>query len=225
MDMTKKQKLLTFFSILVLITASIFVLFSFDVFNTSRDSPITITSNLDFATKANIYNWKGKGDQYSPYLIEGNSIVSKADSQNAITISNTSVYFIIRGNTLRAEGKDSSGIFFSNVSNALIENNIIRGSGANGIIISYGQSIVILANNIRFNTVHGISLSYSEDITISINSINGNGNDGIRIVNSMNILIQKNLLDNNNNGLTISSYSKISITSNQAKKMHVAVIS
>ncbi|TFH05492.1 MAG: hypothetical protein E4H14_12620 [Candidatus Thorarchaeota archaeon] len=83
-------------------------------------SPITITSNADFASQG----WPGTGISGDPYVIEGLEITADAV---CISIMDTTVYFEVR-NCVISSGSLSSyvGIHFDNVTQGTLRDSIIN---------------------------------------------------------------------------------------------------
>ena len=111
------------------------------------DPPITIVSNLDFASQAATYGWPGTGSPGTPYLIKDKIIQSGGINETGIEIKGTTVHFII----LNCEINNSKyNIYFSNVQNGVIQgcnisNNEIEGIG---IWIKSGSNNDVIGNNV-----------------------------------------------------------------------------
>ncbi|MFX0065807.1 MAG: hypothetical protein ACFFC7_26840, partial [Candidatus Hermodarchaeota archaeon] len=90
-------------------------------------APIYINGNEDFKTTAQSEGWLGNGSLTNPYLIEGLNITTPSYAESVV-IRNTNVYFQVINCLIESYFKLYwySGIYFDNVSNAIISNNIIN---------------------------------------------------------------------------------------------------
>jgi len=122
--------------------------------------PIHIESNDEFTSENGVTG--GDGTENNPYLIENWVFVG---SEQAISIWNTDVYFIIRNCTIRGF---SNGIWFITVANGRIEKTTIDVS-ENGMIIENSHNIMITDNTINANLVN-IGLESEYDMNISRNT-------------------------------------------------------
>ena len=103
---------------------------------------IFISNDGDFTSQG----FPGSGTQNDPYIIEGYSI--NGSSGDLISISSTTSYFIIRNNILDGSNVANRGIFFFNVTFAIIENNTIYDNTVQQIEIDASSYNTIATNNI-----------------------------------------------------------------------------
>lgn len=146
---------------------------------------IFISNDGDFTSQG----FPGSGTQNDPYIIEGYRI--SGSSGDLIYVRHTTSYFIIRNNILDGSKVAIRGIFFFNVTFAIIENNIIYD-----------------------NTVQQIEIDASRYNTIATNNISGgnSGSNGILLVDRSNQgnsgynLVLNNLVqDNRDHGISLES--------------------
>ena len=175
-------------------------------------SPITITSNNDFAS----LGFPGDGSSTNPYLIDSLSIVTTnltLTTVSLISISNTDAYFIISNNYLNGVYGTINGITFDNVTHGTISSNTII-NNYNGIVINGSSNDVIFFNTISLETNNGIFLNGSSTISISNNAIFQITNSGIFLQDSNYNSIAANTIYNIGVVLTlIGSQNMISSTS------------
>jgi len=103
-----------------------------------RHAAIYINGDADFL----VQNWSGAGTLEDPYIIEYLEISPDGDFEFCIEILNTQSYFIIRDCLLIHA---CIGIRLYNVTNALIENNLLLNNEA-GIELSYSSNNDFLDN-------------------------------------------------------------------------------
>lgn len=157
-------------------------------------SPISINGDNDFKNIASTYNWKGNGTSENPYIIENLTI--QTNTNLAISIGETTVYFIIRNCIVSSQTSD--GIALSNVKNGLLINNTSGNNAAQGIDISYSSNINLTNNKINNNKGNGIYIGESNKILIDNNSVANNSLSGIQLVsNSIHDIIVNNSFDSN----------------------------
>lgn len=184
-------------------------------FHLKQDNPpsldtqsIIITNDSDFTQK---YHFNGSGTQDDPYLIQ--NIVINNQEEYGISVSNTSVYFIIRNCSVTTKGTginisniapntcdiikntcffNEIGISVINTDYSLIENNncsfnvqgfVLDGSAHASIFSNY------CANNTHYNR-EGISCWNCPYSNISYNQFDG--------TNGINIWLSENSIVNNN---------------------------
>lgn len=132
-------------------------------------SPIYITSNSDFGT----LSVPGNGTETHPYVITNKNITNS--TVNPIYIENTDAYFKISSCLLDSEDWIHDVISLLNVSNGLIEENLIK-NGLHGIILNSGcRDIVIDENTIINNSNAGIGHINSFNNNITNNDISLSG--------------------------------------------------
>ncbi|MFX0087743.1 MAG: NosD domain-containing protein, partial [Candidatus Hodarchaeota archaeon] len=162
--------------------------------------PIRIDGNSDFIDQATKENWLGNGTLLNPFLI--NSLgINNITEGNLVSISNTDVYFQII-NCFISGG--SRGIYFYNVENGIIKNNIIINSNS-GVVIDDSKNNFILNNSITNTNGTGIRLNHSIDNEIESNSATYNDGSGIYLSQTNATVIRNNTLSKNKNGIHITS--------------------
>ena len=176
----------------------------FHKFHISHE-PIIISSNADFA----ILEFPGNGTEQTPFIIEEYTISTK---QTCIFIQDTDSFFIIR-NCLFLGGGSGHGIMLTNVTNGLIQKNII-GQKSAGIILSGCSNNIIENNTISQNKGDGVYLYQSSENMIAENNISENQLDGIYIGSSSTCIVVNNTLFNNRMGLSLISSSDTTIMTN-----------
>jgi parallel beta-helix repeat protein len=136
--------------------------------------PITITRNSDFSSQG----WPGNGSQQAPYIIEALEIVTQG---TCISIANCDVHFIIRNCTLLSPVTGvGTGIYFSNVTNGLVENCTIfyHNYGIRFYIVNW---LEIVNNTIAHNFSNGLYLDFTSGVEIRDNRIYGNTGYGVYV--------------------------------------------
>ncbi|MFX0183310.1 MAG: NosD domain-containing protein [Candidatus Hodarchaeota archaeon] len=156
--------------------------------------PIRIVGTPNFRILAESENWQGDGSQKNPYLIDGLNITNFG---NLISIHNTDLHFQIINCHLTGREGYGRGIFFSNVSNSYISNNVINSIGGVGILIDLSSNIVITENIIQNNNREGIWIGESNLIDISSNSVFNNRFIGIDLYRSEENNVTRNDIFNN----------------------------
>ncbi|MGY5858648.1 MAG: NosD domain-containing protein [Candidatus Thorarchaeota archaeon] len=141
--------------------------------------PIVITSNDDFVSQG----WPGNGNKTNPYIIEDLNIDT---GENCISISDTSVFFIIKDCILTYSGGVTQvGVSLSNAGNGTVESCTINRKGT-GVSLVECSNCTIESNDISASR-WGIKVMFSDSLTVSNNSIeilileNWNDRIGIKI--------------------------------------------
>lgn len=129
--------------------------------------PIVISGDLEFADKALSEGWPGTGMEGDPYVISELDIVGN-NTECCISVSDTSVHFIIRNCSLR-EGYGSE-IRLENTANATIENNTMT-DGTFYAFYCDNCCNVTIANNSVLGGTHGIGARFSKDIVLRGNVV------------------------------------------------------
>jgi len=161
-------------------------------------SPILIISNSQFDSIATSNGWDGDGSQAFPYIIEGYSITG---IYQLIEIRNTDKYFIIRDNLLDGENFQLDGIYFFNVANGIVQNNIIQ-KNRHGIYLDTGcTNILLQRNNISNSAESGIRFNNTNANQIIDNQVLNSTYNGIWLNSSNNNLIHDNALSNQELGI------------------------
>ncbi len=159
---TMTRRAVDFLSVLVL------VLFSLPVLSYSLRGPITITNNSDFTTSNGVTG--GSGTSSDPYVISDWEITS---GSTCITISNTTAYFSVQGNSCHNSSVIGAtirtGFSFSDVSNGAVSSNNIyeiygatatstspNGGDATGIALSGVTNFIINDENYIYSFIGGV---------------------------------------------------------------------
>lgn len=191
-----------------------------DIASMTLHAPINISSNQDFI----LQGWPGNGTQANPYMIEALQIDGE---ENCINISNTDVFFIIRGCILdRGYGDSGYCIYLNNVTNGVIKECTIN-SIYQGIMVNASDSCSIeecqidtgsrslyfessskckLIDSIVTSESSVVLLGYSEDIEIISNdlSVGFYGYSGIRVYYNVGLRVH-------NNSVHVSSGEEIEV--------------
>ncbi len=176
---------------------------------------IRINSNVQFKILAQKEGWPGNGTPDDPYIIEGYSIDAHA-SGPAIYIANTTVYFILRNNTIYNVSskllignmvmslyKVPYGIMLINVKHGTVENNTLRDSFVGISLYSSSQNVI------RGNNVSRAAMGIYLDIMSSNNTVVNNICDviysGINIgYDSNSNVVKDNVIRGSVYGISIS---------------------
>lgn len=183
----------------------------------TQHSPIVIDSNQDFEE----LSLNGTGVQEDPYVIERLHIVTTGTQNSSITVSYTTVHFIIRdcyiqtdwvgieilhvtegtvrivNNTCISNSGDGAGIVVWGAQNCtIVENSCVNLS--QGIHLNEAGRCYIASNNITDNNYQGINIRYSHFNTITDNLIADSSQHGVALVGTSNhnVIHHNNFLDN-----------------------------
>jgi parallel beta-helix repeat protein len=137
----------------------------------TKFDPIIIENNSVFKN----FNFSGDGSISNPFLIDGYNITTS--SSNLIHIQDTTAYFIISNNLLNGINGSFDGIFFSNVMNGNVSNNLISNC-MSGIALKSSSINNFLNNTIDSNVGDGIHLEDSNSNFINDNDIYGTETGG-----------------------------------------------
>ncbi len=154
--------------------------------------PIIIDSNQDFEDLSII----GTGAQDDPYLIERFYVVATGAQNQAISISNTDVCFIVRNCFVVTE---FAGIEVWDVGDAtasIINNTCASSTGFGAGIVFWGVRYGTISENRCSNLSQGIHLNDASRNYITNNSITDNSYQGINIRHSNRNTITGNLIEN-----------------------------
>ncbi len=183
-------------------------------------APISIDGNSELATFIATEGLRGQGTFALPYIIENYTI--DASSEHGIEIRNTDNYLVIQNCTVSAGNVTFYGIYFSNVSNTNVMNNILQ-ENYFGIYLSSSSNNTLSGNNVRNNTWTGIFLGSSSDNNIlSWNSVNNNW-PGIVISSSNNNTLSGNNVNNNDIGISLLSSNNNFLSGNDASNTHYGI--
>ena len=182
-------------------------------------NPIQIYSDSNFTFENGVTN--GDGSIENPWIIENLSITNTSYvyanggvGYYCIFIQDTSDYFIIR-NCYISSLYSISGLHLYNVSNCIIENNIIENNTNRGITISSSENILINNNTVQGHIKAGISLTYLSDSIITNNTIQNNQVSGLSLGYSTDIEISENIIQQNHMyGVTLSDINSTRICNN-----------
>ncbi|MFX1506150.1 MAG: NosD domain-containing protein, partial [Promethearchaeota archaeon] len=187
-----------------------------------KKDPIFIDGDADFVRQANRNRWPGSGTLGDPYIIEHDVEIPYTKGKKssippaAISISHTTVHFIIRSSTLTNYNGGVDGIVLWNVINGEISDNFIF-NFVNCILLLDSDKNVISNNDLQgYSEVtsvspaslgirskiqgfisRGIFLDPSNHNIITDNRISGFTGTGVELLNSSNNLIDGNIIDNN----------------------------
>ena len=172
-------------------------------------SPITINGNAGFTAANGVIS--GSGTASDPYVIGGWEIFPAPFFNTAISVSDTSAYFVVRniiahefGSQFQnvthfvIDGFDSpGGLSFGNVRNGVIERITgplsVTGSYCRGYCPYPGGTNITIANSV-INRLH---VDHSQNVTISGNTISGSTVKGIDMDLSSNVTITNNTVSSN----------------------------
>lgn len=156
--------------------------------------PIVIYGNEGFASFAT----NGDGSPENPWIIEDLSITSDkyvyatgGVGRYCVYIQFTTDYFIIR-NCHISNHSAFYGIYSFNVSNCIIEGNVIENNAYSGIIFQHSNNIKIMNNTIRNHRESGICFISSPGTVISNNSFKSNQNADITSLSNTNFTLTGN---------------------------------
>jgi parallel beta-helix repeat protein len=179
--------------------------------------PILINGDAGFTSANGVTS--GSGTVVDLYVIDGWDI--NASSANGIEIRNTTAYFVIRNCYVHNGG--SRGIWFFNVKNGKIDNNLFK-NNSSGIYLEYYSDNNLVSNNIVGNSEYGIWIYRSDNNIISKNTCE-NSNYGILLyANSSYNLISNNTVDNNVHGINLSESDNNLISNNTVENNEVGIL-
>ena len=161
----------------------------------TQHAPIYIDGNAGFTSANGVVS--GLGTKNDPYIIENWEI--SAENSIGIFVTNTTARFIIR-NCYVHDGKSNykDGIFFYNVINGKIENNIVENTSL-GILLDNADNNLI-SNDLFENNGTGILLSHSNNNLVENNIASGNSHGFV--LEGSNNLISNNIARANSIGVT-----------------------
>ncbi|MFW9969349.1 MAG: NosD domain-containing protein [Candidatus Odinarchaeota archaeon] len=195
-----KNALLVLISIIT-IASTIGIIFTINfVLNAKLHPPILIESDADFIP----YEFPGNGTQNNPYIIEDLRISASGRFSEAIHISNTNAFFIIRNCFIYT---DYIGISLSDVAagTSWIINNTCysKTSDGGGIVLGQTTNCTIISNIIT-NFMQGIHFNYASHCLVQNNIVESNNNQGINIrYSSYNIIINNTIKNSPQHGIAL----------------------
>ena len=154
---------------------------------------IEILSDSDFGN----YSFSGIGTIDEPFVIENYNITTS--NNPAISVENTSKYFIIRNCFLRA---DTWGIYLYNISldTGLLENNDCSITNSMGILGKNAHGIIIVNNTCSRNSRCGILLEECNSVIVIDNICEKNPWGGILLEGCSNSEVRDNFVLENRYG-------------------------
>ena len=164
--------------------------------NYEERGPIHIDGNEDFEVQAAEEGWPGDGTEDDPYVIEGYRI--DGGDESSIYITDTEVYFIVRGNMI--EGGTPWGITTLLTPNGNIIGNTIIGADR-GIRVHSSDYITIENNFVSSSESTGLELSASVGTMINNNTLVNNQGGFFAMNSDENILMDNNIYDNERRGI------------------------
>ncbi len=203
--------------------------------------PIKITGDQEFQDTAILETWGGEGIVGDPYIIEGYDIDRNGEDGDCILIANTTVHFVIRDCFLaRANQSNRAGIWLTNVSNCLIENNVffenrlgISGNTesctivdntiigiANGAPVDWAiwlqdSNFTSIVGNTMNVTDYGVRLNSCKFSSIEDNTIRDIDNRGVYVEQCLNVsIIDNECINNNVGGIYVGSSDNNVMTRN-----------
>ena len=151
----------------------------------------------------------GSGSQSDPYIIEGLTINYLYD---AITISSTTKYFVIRDCQIKA---GQYGVSLSTLSNGKVENCVFTDCG---LAIWFGNcSEILLSGNTMENcgVANQMPDDDSKNVIISNNTITGSQDCGIELRDLTNSTLTGNIIKNNNSqGIDMFQVTSCTVSGN-----------
>lgn len=186
---------------------------------------IIIENDQDFQ----LYTTQGSGTANQPYILNNFVINASGFTKSGILINNTSVHFIIQSCTVHNQTYGNPAIRLENVSNGVLQNNIVYDNEGYGILLdkesewnvvrentvfNSGLSGIICTNssnndildNIAFNNLFGIALwDNCHYTTIDNNTAYLNNQDGILLWENCghNLLTENNASNNLRHGILL----------------------
>lgn len=209
-----------------------------------KDSPITIDGNDDFAQQAKRMQWPGDGSESKPYIIENieltTSIVRKGNKpvvipDAAVSISNTTVYFILQNNWFYDTVGSIDGIVLWNVTHGMVIHNTIL-NYQNGILlyhsgentVEWNKIVGVVSTSLSKSTIkykisgtaairHGIFLDPSNENQINFNLISNFTGTGIYVFESSFNSIYGNIIETTlgENGIFLNGSHENILDSNE----------
>lgn len=184
-------------------------------------APIRIDSNSQFTGANGVVS--GNGTASDPYLIEGWSIETSAESDiSDIAVENSSAHFIVKdcyihANDLFGSMSLNNGIFLVNCINGVVDDNICSHNGGAGVSLYKSKNCIVSNNNCTPGHGAGILISSSSNITVSDNICSQN-TDGIILLGSSDCTLSNNSCAGNYGwGVTLVGASKNELFRNQLR--------
>ncbi|MFX1607281.1 MAG: NosD domain-containing protein [Promethearchaeota archaeon] len=170
--------------------------------------PILINGDSEFNSTAQAEGWLGNGTRSNPFVISGLEILT--DAESAISITGTTVYFVIRDCYLIGA---SYSVRLAYLSFGTIENIFTKESLTAGVFIEWSNNVT-LSNVSCGDTEYGLSFQESNNITIRDSTCIANWRYGIDINHCSHGIVANNTLERNGRGIHIPDSSDIKIHGN-----------
>jgi len=181
MDQNVNSRRLAGMKVIVFVSSLILVIFSSTATQKTRIDPespsrfimasdpiISADGNAQLALQSS----RGNGTPGDPYYIE-NKVIDASGVGSAICINNTDAYFVIQFCIFSNSPSNRAGIWFNNVSNAIIRNSTISNNYV-GIKLAYSHYDTILTTTILNNTIGVIIDTYSSHQSILASNFSSN---------------------------------------------------
>jgi len=192
---------------------------------TTDHLPIVITCDSNFTEQG----WPGDGSVAHPFIIENIRIFTNT---SCISISNTTVYFIIRNCELESYWFESTGLGYNaieliNVENGLIEDCDIDGNAACILLVDC-ENTNMTSNNIQSQQSQSIYAIRVDSCAFSSNVMLNSGIDMIESTNTS--IVDNQITESQSTGMHLSVASNLRIVSNSIQSsishgMHLDEIS
>jgi parallel beta-helix repeat protein len=145
-------------------------------------SPLNITGNADllFQNASEPFCWAGTGIENDPYIIEGLNITLRSGATTpALSLTNTTFYFILRTSWLDGAHQYQAGVYLDNVTHGTIANNTIK-NHFSGIRLAANCTNNTITRNTVFNcTNYGLIVEEgSENNSVTWNAFLHNNQGG-----------------------------------------------
>jgi parallel beta-helix repeat protein len=200
---------------------------------------ILIDGNDEFIAQATAESWPGDGTAEAPYQITGYYFY---DVQHSLEILNTDIHWIFANNEVDGPGDATvwcsteisncsngvvdnnlfhnryRGIFFDDVTNVNVTNNIVEDNRLNGIeCVGFFNSCLISGNTVERCTGAGIRSVYAEETIISNNVITDCSGAGIQVLVSTTgcQIVDNEITDVGAMGIHLASSISVLIRSNE----------
>lgn len=164
-----KSRIITSLLVTSLIISGLLVVCNPALADLVNQDRIVIDGDQEFAQMASLEGWPGNGTKGNPYIIQGYSIDAQ-EIGSCITISNTTVHFLIRDSLLLNAGPlgddPGCGIIFQNVTNGAIENIVCQGCEFAGIWINVSAGIKVFNSSCSGSISYGVLVTDSPDCFI-----------------------------------------------------------
>lgn len=209
--------------VIILLILSFFAAYVLINYSPAPHPPIWIEGNEEFTLSNGVRS--GSGSQSDPYVIEGWDINAN-NYTYGIGIRATTAFFIIRNCNIYDANLSSqyfdinhfgygSGIFLSNVSNGMVEHNIVTGNYYGIRFNGYSNDSEVADNSLIDNSHSGVLLGIkSNRNTIIRNQVSGS-NNGIELFSAdWNIIRDNHLTNNRQLGIRIGFSSNNMIWNN-----------